>query len=282
MEGKEKVFASVYNDGNVGARPARADSLASAREAVGAAIQAAPGRASGFPEAFVANVLVADDDGHIREVVRFALEKAGHRVVEAADGRQALDAFEPGVGRAPIDVVVLDIVMPELDGLEVCRKLRAQHPVPILFLSSRDDEIDRVLGLEMGADDYVTKPFSPRELVARVKAMLRRVAPTEAPAQEPKLLRVGPLTLDSQRYHCFWGESEVVLTVTEFALLQSLLGMPGKVYTRDELVDRAWGLGHAITDRTVDSHIRRIRKKFAQLEADPIETVYGLGYRVKT
>jgi two-component system OmpR family response regulator len=226
----------------------------------------------------VAAVLVVDDDGHIREVVRFALEKAGHRVAEAADGRAALEAFE----RSPADVVVLDIIMPELDGLEVCRRLRERSRVPILFLSSRDEELDRVLGLELGADDYVTKPFSPRELVARVKAMLRRAAPPEPAASEPKVLQSGPLVLDPQRYRCSWDGAEIVLTVTEFALLQSLLGMPGKVYTRDELVDRAWGLGHAITERTVDSHIRRIRKKLAQAGADPIETVYGLGYRLRT
>jgi two-component system OmpR family response regulator len=233
-------------------------------------------------EGSLASVLVVDDDGHIREVVRFALEKAGHRVIEAADGRAALEAFEAAVARAPIEVVVLDIVMPELDGLEVCRRLREKSRVPILFLSSRDEELDRVLGLELGADDYVTKPFSPRELVARVKAMLRRAAPAESAEAAPKVLRNGPLQLDPQRYHCYWDGHEILLTVTEFALLQSLLGMPGKVYTRDELVDRAWGLGHAITDRTVDSHIRRIRKKFAQAGADPIETVYGLGYRLKT
>jgi two-component system, OmpR family, response regulator len=224
----------------------------------------------------MATVLVVDDDGHIREVVRFALERAGHRVIEAADGRAALEAFE----RTGVDVVVLDILLPEMDGLDVCRLLRAKSAVPILFLSSRDEELDRVLGLELGADDYVTKPFSPRELVARVKAMLRRAAPAE-PAALGKVLRHGPLTLDTERHHCFWDGHDVSLTVTELRLLQSLLGMPGKVYTRDELVDRAWGLDHAITDRTVDSHIRRIRKKLGEHGADPIETVYGMGYRLR-
>ncbi len=227
-------------------------------------------------ESPVAHVLVVDDDGHIREVVRFALEKAGHRVSEAADGHEALSLLR----ERPVDIVVLDIIMPEQDGLEVCRRLRERSQVPILFLSSRDDEIDRVLGLEIGADDYVTKPFSPRELVARVKALLRRVSPsTEEPEQMP--LRRDSLVLDPQRYRCYWAETEVILTVTEFGLLRSLMGTPGRVYSRDELVDRAWGHGHHITERTIDSHIRRIRKKFGELGADPIETVYGVGYRLR-
>jgi two-component system OmpR family response regulator len=223
----------------------------------------------------MALILVADDDAHIREVVRFALEKAGHGVLEAADGAAAL-----GVAAAqPIDAVVLDIIMPELDGIEVCRKLREHSRVPILFLSSRDDELDRILGLELGADDYVTKPFSPRELAARVKALLRRAA--APPEAESAPLRRGDLRLDLQRFKCFWREVEIILTVTEFALLRSLMGHAEKVYSRAELVDRAYGLGHAITDRTVDSHVRRIRRKLAAAGADPIETVYGVGYRLR-
>jgi len=209
-------------------------------------------------------------------VARFALEKVGHRVFEAADGRAALATFQ----EHPIDVVVLDIIMPEQDGLEVCRRLRERTQVPILFLSSRDDELDRVLGLELGADDYVTKPFSPRELVARVKAVLRRVTPSEAPDEAP--LRRGNVTLDPQRFQCFCGEAPVGLTATEFALLRSLMSTAGRVYTRGELVDRAWGYGHHITERTIDSHIRRIRRKFVEVGDDPIETVYGVGYRLRT
>jgi two-component system OmpR family response regulator len=223
----------------------------------------------------VANVLVVDDDSHIREVIRFALEKAGYHVEEAADGAAALNSF----GARPFDVVVLDIVMPEPDGIEVCRRLRESSEVPILFLSSRDEELDRVLGLEIGADDYVTKPFSPRELVARVKALLRRARPR--PALPPERLTRGALSMDLARHQCFWGTTEVILTVTEFALLQTLLRTPGRVYNRNELVDRAYGHGHVITDRTVDSHIRRIRKKLKTLGADPIETVYGVGYKLK-
>jgi len=226
----------------------------------------------------MAQILIVDDDPHIREVVRFALERAGHRVREAPDGRAALLDFST----SPCDLVVLDILMPEMDGLEVCRELRRKCDVPILFLSSRDEEIDRVLGLEMGADDYVVKPFSPRELVARVKGILRRVQqrPEQNEAATPPLER-GRLRLDLDRHECTWDGAPVVLTVTEFGLLHSLCGMPGKVYSRDELVDRAYGAGHHITDRTVDSHIRRIRKKFKVLGADPVETVYGLGYRLQ-
>ena len=230
----------------------------------------------------MARVLIVDDDKNIREVVRFALSRAGHEVVEAADGRAALRA----VSEQAIDAVVLDIIMPEEDGLEVCRKIRAQsgpaRAVPILFLSSRDDEFDRVLGLEIGGDDYVTKPFSPRELVARVKAMLRRATMQQPDAAPSKMLAHGALRIDPERHRCFWREAEIGLTVTEFSLLQVLLSRPGRVYTRDDLVERVWGVGHHITDRTVDSHIRRIRAKFAEVQGDPVETVYGLGYRLRT
>jgi two-component system OmpR family response regulator len=223
----------------------------------------------------MASILVADDDGHIREVVRYALTKAGHRVVEAADGEQALRA----AGDGAVDLMVLDIIMPGLDGLEVCRRLRAKSDLPILFLTSRDDEVDRVLGLEIGGDDYLTKPFSPRELVARVKAILRRL--DRGPEPEPEVLRHGDLTVDPVRHRCSWKDVEVELTVTEFDLLKALLGRPGKVYSRGELVDRAYGYGHHVTERTIDSHIRRVRKKLADAGADdPIETVHGVGYRL--
>ena len=225
----------------------------------------------------VAHVLVVDDDVHIREVVRFALERAGHRVCEAADGQRAFETFE----REGPDLIVLDIVMPEADGLDVCRRIRQRSRVPILFLSSRDDELDKVLGLELGGDDYVTKPFSPRELVARVKAMLRRAAPTAADAATDAALRHGPLALDPVRYRCTWAEREVVLSATEFMLLHALLVTPQRVFTRSDLVERAYGHGHHITERTIDSHIRRIRKKFVEAGADPVETVYGVGYRIR-
>jgi len=224
----------------------------------------------------VANILIADDDGHIREVVRYALEKAGYGVIEAADGVEALGVIED---RA-VDLVVLDIIMPGEDGLQVCRQVAARGDVPVIFLTSRDEEVDRVLGLELGADDYVTKPFSPRELVARVGAVLRRTSRVRG--GDDAVLALGKLELDVERHRCRWEGSEVDLTVTEFAVLRTLLAMPGKVYTRVELVDRAYGHDHHVTERTIDSHIRRIRKKLGDAGADdPIETVHGLGYRMR-
>ena len=225
-----------------------------------------------------AHILVVDDDAHIREVVRFALERTGYRVTEAGDGRAALAEY----ARAAADLVVLDILMPEMDGLEVCRELRRSGDVPILFLSSRDEELDKIIGLELGADDYVTKPFSPRELVARVKSILRRLQrPASNSATVSEIVRRGAIELDLDRHRCRYDGETIVLTVTEFGLLQSLCGMAGRVYTRDELVERAYGAGHHITDRTIDSHIRRIRQKFAAHDFDPIETVRGLGYRLR-
>jgi len=223
-------------------------------------------------------ILVVDDDPHIREVIRFALEKASLRVTEAADGREALARF----AAARPDLIVLDILMPEMDGTDVCRALRRDSSVPIVFLSSRDDEVDRIVGLELGGDDYVTKPFSPRELTARIKAVLRRVRPDDeaAPDRAPKVRGHGRLRLDLDRFRAYWDESEVVLTVTEFGILRTLLGYPGKVYSRDELMDGAYRDHNVVTDRTIDSHVRRVRRKFAAVEADPIETVHGVGYKL--
>lgn len=224
----------------------------------------------------MAEILVADDDPHLREVVGYALRRAGFTVREVSDGAAVLREVE----RKVPDLLVLDIVMPELDGLAVCRELRTRSRVPIVFLSSRDEEFDRVLGLEMGGDDYLTKPFSTRELVARVKAVLRRMAPppAEAPAQT---LEVGRLRLDLAAHKAFVGESEVTLTVTEFSILEALMGAPGRAFTREELVDRAYGEGHHIADRTLDSHIRRIRHKLRAEGIEPIQTVHGLGYRLE-
>jgi two-component system, OmpR family, response regulator len=225
----------------------------------------------------MADILVVDDDGHIREVVRFALSRAGHDVREAEHGRAALRQIAE---REP-DLIVLDIVMPEEDGLATCREVRKHSRVPIIFLSSRDDELDRVLGLELGGDDYISKPFSPRELVARVSAVLRRTA---APAQAPSastLLTCGPLQLDLERHRCDLGGRELVLTVTEFDLLAALMSAPGRVLSRAQLIERAYGGDHHVTERTVDSHVRRLRKKLGDAGADPIETVYGVGYRMR-
>ena len=222
-------------------------------------------------------ILVVDDDPHIREVVRFALDKAGFRVREAADGKAALEAFRA----CDPDLVVLDILMPEMDGTEVCRELRRDSSVPIVFLSSKDDEIDRIVGLELGGDDYVTKPFSPRELVARVRAVLRR---TTGPSMETRgvgnLKQHGKLRLDMDRFRAFWDDSEVVLTATEFGILTTLLGYPGKVYSRGELMDGAYREQTVVSERTIDSHVRRVRNKFDRAGGDPVETVHGIGYRL--
>jgi two-component system OmpR family response regulator len=221
-------------------------------------------------------VLVVDDDPHLREIVRFALEQGGFRVEEAADGREALARVQ----RAVPALIVLDIMMPELDGLAVCREVRRQHELPIVFLSSRDDEVDRILGLELGGDDYLTKPFSPRELVARVKAVLRRARPSPTPEPDaPRMQERGPLRMDPERWRAWWSEREVVLTVTEFQLLATLLRVPGKVFTRDELMTRVYD-DVVVSDRTIDSHIRRVRQKFTAVGGEVIETVHGLGYRL--
>ena len=220
-------------------------------------------------------VLVVDDDPHIRQLLVFALTKAGLTAHEAADGEAALAA----VAATPPDLVVLDINMPKLDGLEVCRRLRAQGDLPILFLSSRDEEIDRVLGIELGGDDYVVKPFSPREVVARVAAILRRARSAAPPAAT--VLRHGRLSLDADSWAALWDQAPAELTVTEFQILRVLLAAPQKVFSRDAIIDRLHGPGFAITDRTIDSHIRNLRAKFARLGGgDLIETRPGVGYRL--
>jgi len=220
----------------------------------------------------VRTVLLVDDDQNLREVARYALSRAGFHVEAAANGRDALAAARA----KPPDLIVLDVRMPEMDGLEVCRELRKTSRVPIVFLSSADEEIDRVLGLELGGDDYLGKPFSPRELVARARAVLRRLDPAVV---SKDVLRRGPLALDEERFEASWNGNAIVLTVTEFNLLAALLRAPGKVFTRDELISRAYD-GIAVSERTVDSHLRRVRAKLAAVGGEPIETVHGLGYRL--
>ena len=226
-----------------------------------------------------ASILVVDDDPHLREVVHFALTQAGFHVEQAANGRAGLEQ----VRRSVPTLIVLDIMMPEMDGLELCREVRRTHELPIVFLSSRDDEVDRILGLELGGDDYITKPFSPRELVARIKAVLRRAraqaAPVTAPPSRSQLLERGPLRLDLERWRASWHEREVVLTVTEFHLLAALLRAPDKAFTRDELMTRVYE-DVVVSDRTIDSHVRHIRQKFASAGGDVIQTVHGLCYRL--
>ncbi|MDE0877781.1 MAG: response regulator transcription factor [Sphingomonas bacterium] len=222
-------------------------------------------------------ILVVDDDPHIRQLLVFALDKAGLGAVEAADGETALVLV---AARSP-DMVVLDINMPRMDGLETCRRLRAESDIPILFLSSRDDEIDRVLGIELGADDYVVKPFSPREVVARVMAILRRTAADPPALDQNRDLAHGRLCLDLEGWRALWDVTPVSLTVTEFQLLRLLASVPTKVFSRDAIIDRLHGPGFAVTDRTIDSHIRNLRAKFFAVGGgDLIETRAGIGYRL--
>ncbi len=222
-------------------------------------------------------ILIVDDDPHIRQVLAFALGKAGMQTSEAADGEGALEAI---AAQRP-DLVVLDINMPRMNGLDVCRKLRAGDDLPILFLSSRDDEIDRVLGLELGGDDYVVKPFSPREVVARVSAILKRGGRSLEEAGATRPVTHGQLRLDPQSWEADWDGAPVPLTVTEFQLLLLLASHPARVFSRDAIIDRLHGPGFAITDRTIDSHIRNLRHKFAAAGGpDLIETRAGIGYRI--
>jgi two-component system OmpR family response regulator len=222
-------------------------------------------------------ILIADDDPHIRQLLAFAFAKAGLETVEVDDGAAVLEM----IARQKIDLIVLDINMPRMDGLETCRRLRAEGDVPILFLSSRDDEIDRVLGIELGADDYVTKPFSPREVVARSMAILRRAAPRSPAVEAGGRIDHGRLALDTDGWRATWDGTEVPLTVTEFSILKTLATMPSRVFSRDAIIDRLHGPGFAVTDRTIDSHIRNLRGKFASAGAgDLIETRAGVGYRL--
>jgi two-component system OmpR family response regulator len=218
-------------------------------------------------------ILLIDDDRALTDVLSMSLEDAGFTVACAHDGLAGWRAFEGD----PPDLVVLDLVMPELDGLELCRRIRAGHRTPIIMLTSRDEELDRVLGLELGADDYVTKPFSTRELVARIRAALRRVDMERKPVEESSMRR-GALRLDRDRRRVWLREAEVTLTATEFDLLWTLASRPGHVLPRQELIDRVYGEGIVVADRTIDTFIKRLRRKLAD-SAHAIETVRGVGYR---
>ncbi len=221
------------------------------------------------------HILVADDDRHILDIITFALEKAGMRVTLTENGQQAVEAFTT---HQP-DLIVLDINMPELDGLEVCRAVRKTSDVPILFLSSRDDEIDRILGLEIGGDDYVTKPFSPRELVARIKAILKRIRPSAQ--SEPAVLRHGLLEICADRHTATWNGMDIKLTAMEFSILEMLVRQPRRVFSRENIMDVAYGQDVVVSDRTIDSHIRHIRQKLTDAGGlGLIETVHGVGYKL--
>lgn len=223
----------------------------------------------------MADILLTDDEPHLREVVRYALVREGHAVREASNGLEALHAFE----LAPPDLLVLDVLMPELDGLEVCRRIRKTSSVPILFLSSRGEEMDRVMGLDLGGDDYLTKPFSTRELVSRVRALLRRSGSVVTP--EANAYTAGSLRVDPASHRAWAGDDELELTVTEFRMLAALVKHPGRAFTRAALVELAYDGPHHVSDRTIDSHVRNLRAKLrAAGEDGRIQTVHGHGFRL--
>jgi len=223
-----------------------------------------------------AKILVVDDDPHVRETIRMALHDAGMDVSVAGNGSEGLAHF---IVR-PSDLIVLDVGMPGMDGLEMCRRIRRSSNVPILFLSARNEEIDRILGLEIGGDDYVVKPFSPRELIARIKAILKRDGSHfQGDAAEP--LRHGDLSLDPTAHRAAFNGRPVGLTALEFGILRGLMSRPGVVFRRHQIVAMAYGPNMHISDRTVDSHIRNIRAKLHDAGCgNSIETVHGVGFRL--
>ncbi len=227
-------------------------------------------------------IALVDDDRNILASVSIALEGEGYRVQTYTDGTTALD----GMRSDPPDLAILDIKMPRMDGMELLRRLRQKSDMPVIFLTSKEDEIDELFGLKMGADDFVRKPFSQRLLVERVKAILRRANPKEASGpkeSEAKALERGHLQMDPERHACSWKNESVTLTVTEFLILQALATRPGVVKSRNALMDAAYDDQVYVDDRTIDSHIKRLRKKFKAVddEFEMIETLYGVGYRFK-
>lgn len=228
-----------------------------------------------------ARIALVDDDRNILTSVSMALEAEGFKVSTYRDGAEALR----GLKAKPVDLVVLDIKMPRMDGMELLATLRRSSAVPAIFLTSKDDEIDEMLGLKMGADDYIRKPFSQRLLVERIRAVLRRAAgPRDGSIQEGgNTITRGELLLDPDRHVCTWKSQPVQLTVTEFLILRALVQRVGHVKSRDQLMDAAYDDNIYVDDRTVDSHIKRLRKKFRNVDAefDGIETLYGVGYRYR-
>jgi DNA-binding response OmpR family regulator len=223
-----------------------------------------------------AKILVVDDEPPIVNMVAYNLKRANYQVITAYDGQAALAKARQ---EAP-DLIILDLMLPRLDGLELCRILRREGEVPIIMLTARDTEVDRVVGLELGADDYVVKPFSVRELVARVKTVLRRTA--SVPAASPELIRVGALTIDCICHQIRWGETEVELTSLEFKLLAYLARHPGQVLSREQLLEQVWGYDYHGDLRAVDAAIKRLRSRLRQAapETDLIGTVRGVGYKL--
>jgi two-component system response regulator ChvI len=234
-------------------------------------------------------IALVDDDRNILTSVSIALEAEGYKVETYTDGASALD----GLLARPPHLAIFDIKMPRMDGMELLRRLRQKSDLPVIFLTSKDEEIDELFGLKMGADDFITKPFSQRLLVERVKAILRRAASRENLAagntaktgaeQQARTLERGQLVMDQERHTCTWKGDPVTLTVTEFLILQSLAQRPGVVKSRDALMDAAYDEQVYVDDRTIDSHIKRLRKKFKMVDTDfdMIETLYGVGYRFR-
>ena len=228
-------------------------------------------------------IALVDDDRNILASVSIALESEGYRVETYTDGASALD----GLSASPPDLAILDIKMPRMDGMELLRRLRQKTDLPVIFLTSKDEEIDELFGLKMGADDFIHKPFSQRLLVERVKAVLRRAQPREPGAQKPvdssRIIERGQLMMDQERHTCTWQGLPVTLTVTEFLILFALAQRPGVVKSRNALMDAAYDDQVYVDDRTIDSHIKRLRKKFKAVDDsfDMIETLYGVGYRFK-
>lgn len=227
-------------------------------------------------------IALVDDDRNILTSVTMALEAEGYKVRAYADGSEALR----GLSANPVDLAILDIKMPRMDGMELLNRLRQGSNMPVIFLTSKDEEVDELLGLRLGADDYITKPFSQRLLIERIRALLRRERITKEGAEGgsgEKPLARGDLMLDPARHLCTWKEQAVSLTVTEFLILKALAHRPGHVKTRDQLMDAAYGDSVYVDDRTIDSHIKRLRKKFKDIDDDfgQIETLYGVGYRYK-
>ncbi len=227
-------------------------------------------------------VALVDDDRNILTSVSIALEAEGYRIMTYSDGASALDGFKT----SPPDLAILDIKMPRMDGMELLRRLRQKSDMPVIFLTSKEEEIDELFGLKMGADDFIRKPFSQRLLVERVRVLLRRSTSHEGsnPKQvDAKVLERGQLRMDPERHVCTWKSEAVTLTVTEFLVLQALASRPGVVKSRNALMDAAYDDQVYVDDRTIDSHIKRLRKKFKSVDDafDMIETLYGVGYRFK-
>jgi two-component system response regulator ChvI len=229
----------------------------------------------------VQTIALVDDDRNILASVSMALEAEGFRVRTFTDGAEALR----GITTQPVDLAVLDIKMPRMDGMELLQRLRKSSAVPVIFLTSKDDEVDEVLGLRMGADDYIKKPFSQRLLIERIRALLRRdeLARESTDGGASQVVVRGDLVLDPARHACTWRGQLVDLTVTEFLIVKSLTMRPGHVKNRDQLIDAAYGEHIYVDDRTIDSHIKRLRKKFRDVDPDfgHIETLYGVGYRYR-